>query len=144
MSDFLMDWFRGFEKGINDLSQEEKEKLFYKCGRNCADTGIINVYKKLFVDSGKELDTFFSRLNEIECVDGNVVTQGKVYEIIFPCCLCDLHRHGYIYSDCICECSRQSIIYVMNSLEPDTKIQVDKLTTVLSGDNECRFRITIN
>jgi hypothetical protein len=143
MSEFLNNWFQGFEKGINSLDQNEKEKLFCSCGRNCANSGILKIYQELFLDSGKALDIFFTRLNQIECVAGNVVTPGKVYEISFPRCLCDLHTLGYIHSDCICECSRQSILYVMSSLEPEFEYQVDKLTTVLHGDKECRFRITI-
>jgi hypothetical protein len=86
---------------------------------------------------------FFSRLKEMECVAGNVIKPKKIYEIIFPHCVCNLHTLGYIHSDCICECSRQSIIYVIKSLNPDIEIQVDKLSTVLNGDHECRFCITI-
>ncbi|MCT4598148.1 MAG: hypothetical protein N4A50_09765 [Vallitalea sp.] len=47
MSDFLMKWFKGFETGINTLNQKEREKIFYKCGGNCVDTGVIKVYEKL-------------------------------------------------------------------------------------------------
>ncbi|MDA3846467.1 MAG: hypothetical protein PF505_07970 [Vallitaleaceae bacterium] len=143
MSDFLQEWFQGFEKGIDGLKQEEKEKFFHNCGRKCADTGIIKVYEKLFIDSGKVLDTFFSKLSELESVSGNIVKPGEHYEIAFLHCLCDLHTLGYVHSDYICECSRQSIIYVMKSLVPDMDMKVDKLTTILGGDVECRFSIKI-
>lgn len=144
MSDFIKDWFGWFEQGTACLKQEEKEKLFRKCGQNCADSGIIEVYKKIYRDSKNDLDVYFTRLNELDSVGGNVLQPGKEYEVIFTECLCDLHTMGYVNSDFICECSRQSILYVMNTLEPKIDFEVQKITSVLSGDHECRFHIRIN
>lgn len=143
MSDFLTEWFKGFEKGINDLEPKEQEKLFYQCGSNCVNTGAKKLYEKLYLDSGSSLDEFFLRLNEIESVAGYIIKPKEIYEISFISCVCKLHTLGYIHSDCICECSRQSIIYIMKSLEPNINVQVDKISTILGGDKECRFRITM-
>lgn len=143
MSEFINEWFQWFEKGINDLDPKEREKFFCRCGRGCADTGIKKIYEDLYKASGKKLDTFFPSLNELDDIGGKVVKPGEIYEISFPRCLCDLHKLGYVHSDTICECSRQSILYVMSSLEPGVQFQVDKIATVLGGNKECRFRITI-
>jgi hypothetical protein len=144
MSDFLNQWFQGFEEGINNLDQKEKDKFFSKCGRNCAETGVIEVYEKLYLESGNDMNVFFLRLKELECIAGYIIDPGKIYEITFPRCLCDLHTRGYINSDSICECSKHSILYVMKTLDPEHDFQVDKISTVLGGDKECRFRITLD
>lgn len=143
MADFLTHWFQWFEEGISCLEQNEKDLFFRKCGRNCANTGVVTLYEKVYQDSGKDLDIFFIKLNDMDCIGGEVVKSGQIYDITFPRCLCDLHTSGYIHSDCICECSRHSILYVMKKLEPEHEFQVEKVSTVLGGDMECRFRITI-
>ena len=143
MPDFLTEWFHGLDEGINSLDEATKEKVFSSCGRKCVDTGIINLYVDLFNNAGRDLDIFFKRLNDLECVGGDVISTGRTYEISFHRCLCDLHTQGYMNSDCICECSRQSIIYVMKTIKPELEFRVDKVSTILSGDEECRFRISV-
>ena len=143
MADFYAAWFRGFEDGMKQLEQKEKEIIYKQCARSCADTGVIELYKKLYKDSDHDLDIFFSRLNELESINGGtVISPGKIYEVSFQGCLCDLVTMDYIKSDDICECSRQSVLYVMETLEPERVFRVERLTTVLMGDRECRFRIT--
>lgn len=97
----------------------------------------------MFLSSGKDLDTFFILLNEQEGLVGKVIKTGKVYEVTYPKCYCDLYVEGYVRSDAICECSRQSILFVMDTLVPGIGVEVEKLATVLGGDSECRFRITV-
>ena len=41
-----------------------------------------------------------------------------------------------------CECSRQSILYILSCLEPDSKFEVEILETILRGAEHCRFQIT--
>lgn len=143
MSEFIKEWFGWFEKAISCMDLKEKEKFFCTCGRNCADSGIIKMYEEQFIENGQDLDAFFISFRDNQYVGGIVIEAGRIYEITFPDCYCDLYTLGYVNSDYICECSRQSIIYVMNTLKPDTKFHVEKLSTVIGGDKECRFRITV-
>lgn len=39
-----------------------------------------------------------------------------------------------------CECSRQSILYVLGQLLPDKNISVETTETVLGGAKKCRFK----
>ncbi|MCT4594173.1 MAG: hypothetical protein N4A57_07900 [Anaeromicrobium sp.] len=144
MSDFLTDWFKWFEKGIEGLDQSSKEKIFSECGQNCVKRGVAQMYKRFYRESGRNLDQFFLDLSKNGYGKGYIVEPGKKYEMSFSSCSCELHKQGYVNSDCICECSRQSIIYVMKSIKPDTEIEIEKITTILSGDKECRFRINLN
>ena len=42
-----------------------------------------------------------------------------------------------------CECSRQSIFYVLENLLPGKKIDVKILHTALTGAENCRFLVTV-
>ncbi len=39
-----------------------------------------------------------------------------------------------------CECSRQSILYVLEQLLPDKNISVETIETVLGGAKKCCFK----
>ncbi len=38
MSDFLKYWFSGFEKGLENLNEDEQCKLLSECGRACSES----------------------------------------------------------------------------------------------------------
>lgn len=143
MAEFLTEWFKWFEKGISGLDEKSKEKFFSECASNCVNRGVLDMYKDLYLESENDLDKFFRSLSSKGFGEGYVIEPLKVYEMSFSRCTCELNNLGYVHSDCICECSRQSIIHVMESLNPDFSINVDKISTILNGDKECRFRVTI-
>jgi len=144
MSDFLKDWFKWFEQGINVLDDTSKEKFFSQCSANCMKRGALQSSQELFTEAGRDLDTFFMRASEKEYANGYIIESEKVYELTFSHCTCELVKQEYIESDFICECSRQGIIHVMKALEPELNIEVEKRWTILGGADECRFRIKIN
>lgn len=61
----------------------------------------------------------------------------------YPHCLCPMVQAKLTSALTHCECSRQSIIYVLQNLLPDKEIKVELMHTVLAGANECRFRVTV-
>lgn len=143
MTDFITEWFSWFEKGIDQLDQKEKEKFFRVCGMHCVETGIIKLYKDLYDQAGHNFDTYFTKFQEMKHIGGKVITPGKVYEITYPDCYCDLYTKRLVQTDVICECSRQSILYVLRTLNPELEYEVVRLSSVISGDKECRFKVTI-
>lgn len=42
-----------------------------------------------------------------------------------------------------CECSRQSVLYILETLLPERAVTVETLETVLGGAEKCRFRVTV-
>lgn len=42
-----------------------------------------------------------------------------------------------------CECSRQSIVYILETLMPEKTIEVEIIETVLGGAGKCRFKVTV-
>ena len=143
MPEFVKEWFDWFEKGIEQIDQKEKEKFFSVCGMHCAETGIMKIYKDIYDKSCNGLDGFFSKFDDMKYIGGKVISPGRIYEITFPECYCDLYIKGYAQTDVICECSRQSILYVLKKLNAELKYEVEKISTVINGDKECRFRVTI-
>ncbi len=141
--DFFEGWFKCFDSGLQSLSDEECERLLAPCGAECAKYVMEYLYRPLFEVCGRDLDTFFSRLNEVNGVDGAVVVPGKVYDIMFLSCGCDLHTRAHVDSAKLCLCSRQSIITEMKELAPGRDFTVEMMSSVLRGDERCRFRITL-
>ncbi|MCX7747829.1 MAG: hypothetical protein N2645_13215 [Clostridia bacterium] len=144
MDENLKYWFQGFEDAIANMKQQERESLFCKCGKNCADRWVLNLYKNLYSKVNGDMDLFFLEINSAEGVKGEIVEPGKKYHLFFKKCSCGLHTEGYVNSPFLCECSRQSIIYVFNSMIPNKKLDVKICSTILRGGDECKFSITMH
>ena len=143
MDNNLKFWFDGFASGIDSLKQDDREKMFCECGKNCAKRWILNLYKDIFNKVNGDMDKFFEALNNMDGVRTEILESNKQYDLIFEQCVCSMHNEGYINSPHLCECSRQSVIFIMNSLVPDKEVDVEIKSTVLRGAEECRQTITI-
>ena len=137
------DWFKGFEKGIAKLTAEQREQFFSECGKNCVNGGTLSVYRKLYEDAKGDLDVFFQMANDLPGVKGEVVEKGHIYHLIFLACTCDLCKKGYITTPLLCECSRQSVIYSMQSLWQELKFNITLCHSILQGKRECKIRIEV-
>lgn len=137
------DWFKGFEKGIAKLTAEQREQFFSECGKNCVNGGTLSVYRKLYEDAKGDLDVFFQMANDLPGVKGKVVEKGRIYHLIFLACTCDLCKKGYITTPLLCECSRQSVIYSMQSLWREQKFNVMLCHSILQGKRDCKIRIEV-
>lgn len=138
---FFCQWLKGFEKGLDEMDFSSRSCLLKQCAKYCADTGVLQSYMKLYQTVDGDRNEFYSRLSEIGNVRGEIVVPYKEYFIYFPECACDIHTVGGINTPNLCECSRQSIIYVGESIWNGSKLHVERVETVLSGDAECKFRI---
>lgn len=139
---FFKSWIKGFEKGLNSLDEVNKICLLKECARSCANTGVLEKHQKLYEAVNHNLDEYYRRLNETGDVVGEVIISGKEYIITYPECGCDLHMSCDLDSVSLCECSRQSILYVEQSVT-NKIIAVERLESVLAGDEVCKFRIRI-
>ena len=96
----MSDWFKGFEKGMARLSQEQRSAFFSECGKHCVNGGTLAVYRQLYDEAGGDMDAFFQKANGLPGVRGEVAEKGRVY----------------ISTPQLCECSRQSVVYSLQSL----------------------------
>lgn len=139
----LSDWFKGFEKGIACLSPEQRSAFFSECGKNCVDGGTLSIYRKLYEDAGGDMDVFFQLANGLPGVKGEVVEKGKVYYLTFLECTCHLCKKGYVTTPMLCECSRQSVLYSLQSLWKWRDFQVELCHSILQGEPDCKMRIEV-
>ena len=139
----LSDWFKGFEKGIARLSPEQRSAFFLECGKNCVDGGTLSIYRKLYEDAGGDVDVFFQLANRLPGVKGEVVEKGRIYYLTFLECTCHLCKKGYVTTPLLCECSRQSILYSLQSLWKGRDFQVKLCHSILQGEPNCKMRIEV-
>ena len=139
----LSDWFKGFEKGIAHLSPEQRSAFFSECGKNCVDGGTLSIYRKLYEDAGGDMDVFFQLANGLPGVKGEVVEKGRIYYLTFLECTCHLCKKGYVTTPMLCECSRQSVLYSLQSLWKGRDFQVKLCHSILQGEPNCKMRIKV-
>ena len=139
----LSDWFKGFEKGIAHLSPEQRSAFFSECGKNCVDGGTLSIYRKLYEDAGGDMDIFFQLANGLPGVKGEVVEKGRIYYLTFLECTCHLCKKGYVTTPLLCECSRQSVLYSLQSLWKGRDFQVKLCHSILQGEPNCKMRIEV-
>ena len=137
----LSDWFKGFEKGISCLSPEQLPSFFSECGKNCVNYGTLQIYKELYEKANGDLDTFFQEADKLPGVRSEIIEKGSVYHLYFMECTCMLHRQGYVSTPLLCECSKQSILYVLHSLWKDKAFRVTICESILRGDQHCKMQI---
>lgn len=137
----LSNWFKGFEDGIAKLSEEQRETFFRECGRNCVQCGTLQVYKDLFEQAAGDLDRFFAIADEQPGVRCETVEKDAVYNLYFLECTCELHKQGYVTTPLLCECSKQSILYVLHSLWVNRTFRVTICESILRGDQDCKMQI---
>ena len=139
----LSDWFKGFEKGIAHLSPEQRSAFFSECGKNCVDGGTLSIYRKLYEDAGGDMDVFFQLANGLPGVKGEVVEKGRIYYLTFLECTCHLCKKGYVTTPMLCECSRQSVLYSLQSLWKGRDFQVKLCHSILQGEPNCKMKIEV-
>ena len=139
----LSDWFKGFEKGIARLSPEQRSAFFSECGKNCVDGGTLSIYRKLYEDAEGDMDVFFQLANGLPGVKGEVVEKGRIYYLTFLECTCHLCKKGYVTTPMLCECSRQSVLYSLQSLWKGRDFQVKLCHSILQGEPDCKMRIEV-
>lgn len=136
-------YYHAMEEGIKSLPAEAQEKLYKSCGMDCAKNFVLGEQKRQFEECHGDLDLQYTRYGNSEYFFAEIIEKGHIYEIGYPRCLCPMVASGLASAPTHCECSRQSIIYVLQELMPDKKIEVETIETVLSGAEKCRFRIVI-
>lgn len=120
-----------------------KDKMDYKNKAiNCVKDTILPMQKKQFEECGS-LDEQYKRYGNTEWLFAKTIEKGHIYEIGYPSCVCQEVISGKVNDVSHCECSRQSILYVIGNLLPNKNINVEILETILGGADKCRFRVTV-
>lgn len=110
---------------------------------HCVKDTILPMQKKQFEECGRCLDEQYKRYGNTEWLSAKTIEPGRVYEIGYPACVCPDVASGKAKDVSHCECSRQSVLYIIGELLPDKKIDVEIIETVLGGADKCRFKVTV-
>lgn len=136
-------FYRILEETISRLPAEARARLYRPCAEACVRDGVLLEMRRQFEECGCDLDQQYVKYGRTPFFFADVIEPGRVYEMGYPRCLCPQVEAGFVTAPTHCECSRQSILYVLETLLPGRVIEVETLETVLAGGSECRFRVTV-
>lgn len=143
MDGFWQSWFPALVRGLNGLDEPARSAVLGECGRACARPVILPTYRALLEEAGGA-DAFFTLVGRrINGVATQCVTADAVYDLLYPRCGCPLYEEGGVEDPALCECSRQSLLWLMRELFPDRDPAVEVLESVLCGNPRCRLRVTL-
>jgi hypothetical protein len=111
---------------------------------HCVQNSVLVEQRRQFEECGRSLDEQYRRYGQTDALIATIIEAGRVYEIGYPQCVCPEVLSGKEKNPAHCECSRQSILYILGDLLPDKTIRVEIIETVLSGAATCRFKVTVD
>lgn len=141
--EFNKSFFKTLENSIQKLPQSAREELYRPCAQNCVKNYVLAEQRRLFDECGGDLDAQYKKYGRSDYFYADIIESGHIYDMGYPRCLCPVAQTGLASSSTHCECSRQSIMFVLNTLMPNKHISVELMHTVLSGASECRFRVIV-
>ena len=110
----------------------------------CVKDTVLPLQEKMFRECGCDLDAQYRKYGDLEGFFARVIQPGRIYEMGYPQCVCPEVLSGAVQDPAHCECSRQSVAYILENLLPDRSITVETVETVLSGGDRCRFLVTVD
>lgn len=143
IDDNIINYFQEIENNISALPLNERESIYRSCAINCVKDSVLAEQRRQYEECNGDMDLIYTKYPNSEFYFRRIIEPGHIYEMGYPKCLCHLYETGLLKNAGHCECSRQSIIYILHELAPNRKISVEIIDTVLSGAKECTFRITV-
>jgi predicted hydrocarbon binding protein len=132
-------WIKNLIASLDKLVDEETRKLiFERCGRECIGKRNVTKARKVFLKS-ENIEDFlykYSKVNE------HLHHEDDGVYLVYPKCYCPVVKNippGQL-SATYCECSKG---WAKELFEGATgrQVEVVREKTILSGDEECRFKI---
>ena len=115
---------------------------YYDQAVACVKDYVLPAQLNLYQSCDGDLDRVYGEAMNGNGYFGKVIEPGHIYELGYEKCTCQNVLSGQITDPDQCNCSRQSILYILSCLEPNSSFEVEILETVLRGAEHCRFRIT--
>lgn len=110
---------------------------------SCVKDTVLPVQMAQFRECGCSLDKQYREYGDMEGFSAKIIEQGRRYEVGYPKCVCPEVQDGETEDPAHCECSRQSILYILETLLPGKQVSVEIMETVLDGAQRCRFAVTV-
>ena len=107
----------------------------------CVKDHVLPLHKQIYAKYDGDFDRIYSERYNSKSYKGRVIEPGKVYELSYSECSCPKVKCGLRSNQEQCECSKQSILYILSQLEPNSQFYVQIENTILRGGDRCTFRI---
>jgi len=133
-------WIKDMLKSLDDnLDDKMKIKLMEKCGESCPFTHFTDERLLAIKDTSNDERDFLEKLSQ----QWRVKIEGDNVYVVFDQCYCPLVNENLEdTSPTLCYCTMGNLKKKFRiGLGRDVGILMEK--TVLSGDNECRFKVLI-
>jgi predicted hydrocarbon binding protein len=141
LKEFFDYWFAGFMRGVESLDEPSQRKVMYECGKACAQSYTIQVFREVKQKS-EDIDSFLQNLSrrgsgsKYERMDPNTI------KVTYSQCGCDLVRLGLVKSPTLCECSAANLREnLQQSVGISTSVAVE--SSILRGGTHCVFIVSL-
>ena len=134
--------YQGANRPIRVLRLEIKRMRFREEAIECVKDHVLQIHKQIYAKYEGDFDRIYTEGYNSKSYTGRVIEPGKIYELSYLECTCPKVKCGLRNHPQQCECSRQSILYILSQLEPDSQFDVRIENTILRGSDRCTFRIT--
>lgn len=109
----------------------------------CVRETVLPIQMAQFQACGCDLDAQYRKYGDTAGFFAKVLQPRHRYEVGYPKCVCPEVLDGTVTDAAHCECSRQSVLYILEQLLPGKRVTVETIETVLSGGACCRFLVTV-
>lgn len=117
--------------------------ILFGMWKNCVKCGTLQIYQELYEKANGDLNIFFEKADKLPGVRSEIIEENSIYHLYFMECTCMLYQQGYVSTPLLCECSKQSILYILHSLWKDKKFSVSICESILRGVPYCKMQIEI-
>lgn len=138
----VREFCRTLEGAVANLPDDVRAALYRPCAEACVKGSVLEEQRRQFLECGSDLDRQYVRYGRSAYFFADVVEPGRVYEGL-PRCLCPQVAAGFVETPAHCECSRQSILYVLRELLPGGGSGWRRCGPCFRAGGECRFRVTV-
>ncbi len=136
-------WVAGALSAAQRLPSEDCSLLFRSCASACiVGRSLLGHFESVRDAAGGDLDAFFALLGSAPGVSTETAESGRAWRMSYGSCTCPVVRAGLTRDPALCECSRQSVAFVLGRLFPEGRFDVRLEGAILAGDEECVFLIT--
>ncbi|TFF95605.1 hypothetical protein EU546_02965 [Candidatus Thorarchaeota archaeon] len=140
--EYLRTWFSIVMEQTEQLPPDTKSELLSGCGEACA-SGVAPRFEEIWSQTG-DLEEFAGVLNK-ELGEGNDLyryVDENTLEVTYPKCFCPLVGFKLVETPTLCNCSNAWLKSNLQGALLRTA-EVERLESVLSGGNACRFRVNL-
>ena len=99
----------------------------------CVRETVLPIQRAQFQACGCDLDAQYRKYGDTEGFFAKILQPGRRYEVGYSKCVCPELLEGGATDAAHCECSRQSVLYILEQLLPEKHITVETAMTIWPG-----------